>query len=366
MRKSLCPIGASSLVLSACAQTPDVQIGYYIPKSSAAIKAIRTVGCDKAGQLYSTTNVTSKASFSAGEAAPPIRFHALGGALSNTDLTVNLTDDGRLKGINASTEGQGEEIIKSLAAVVPAFIPFAEVIKIPGLIAPAGPNPACALIKQYGKKGVLTLTYTAKEDFAEPFHAPKEMELPRDSLPYERQINAALDVLCLGVGPKELDKIPVASSTQDPNNLPDGAQMAWRDAAMTVYLRQPASVPLWVTAVPRSETCAKAKMKPAENSSQTPIWAGGADVPQLGKRYTLPIPRGAAFGSQGFALALSEAGTITQLQYSKKGGAVGVLNSLAALKPSSAEDKANELKGEADLIAQQQRLIKCQTEASCS
>jgi len=97
--------------------------------------------------------------------------------------------------------------------------------------------------------------------------------------------------------------------------------------------------------------------------SREPIFVA-ADIPvPLAEHYPLPIPASPFFGTSGFALALSPAGAITKLQYSKKGGATDLADSAGgiakAAEPASAANQAAEVKGQADLIVQQQRLIKC-------
>ena len=80
--------------------------------------------------------------------------------------------------------------------------------------------------------------------------------------------------------------------------------------------------------------------------------------------YVLPIPKAALFGKQSFSLALSEAGVITSVEYGKNTGAASVLNAAGAAATAQAPEttaaKAADVKAQADLIAQQQRLARCQ------
>jgi hypothetical protein len=85
----------------------------------------------------------------------------------------------------------------------------------------------------------------------------------------------------------------------------------------------------------------------------------------------LPIPKAALFGKQTFSLSLSEAGTITAVDYGKQTGAAGALNAAGsiatAVDPETPTAKAADLKAQADIIAQQQRLLRCQrAPASCT
>jgi hypothetical protein len=89
-------------------------------------------------------------------------------------------------------------------------------------------------------------------------------------------------------------------------------------------------------------------------------------VAQLGKDYQLPVPRAAAFGKQTFGAAFAESGALTSVQYVSNSGAAGALgsaNSLATIaQGETTSAKVAEVKAEADLIAQQQRLLQCQAD----
>jgi len=91
-------------------------------------------------------------------------------------------------------------------------------------------------------------------------------------------------------------------------------------------------------------------------------------VPQQGAEYNLPIPTAPIFGGQTFAVSLGESGEITSLSYGKTSGlgsALGATNDvLGAFKPETTAAKASEVQAEADLIAQQQRLIRCRLSPS--
>jgi hypothetical protein len=93
------------------------------------------------------------------------------------------------------------------------------------------------------------------------------------------------------------------------------------------------------------------------------IWRGDVPIPTP-ELYDLPIPKAALFGAQKFTLTLSEAGAITAVEYGKNTGAAGPANAAGsiatALSPETVAAKAADLKAQADLIAQQQRLHRCQ------
>jgi hypothetical protein len=339
-----------SLLASACARTPDVQASYYLPKSSLSVKAIRTVACDTHGTVFSATAVTSTLNFGRDEAfgLQPISFRALDGQLANNDLALSFYDDGRLKGINATTVGRGEEVFKSaisLASTV-AGGGFTLLSTRPGV----PPPTPCGLIKTFGgKEKMVTLVYSGSEKFDQAGPRASVLQLDAGSPEYHHQINEALSVLCFGVGAAKKDPMPIQVAPGETAR-----------AAINVKLRQPAKVPVFVSEG-ADEACATA-------DRAKKIWSGGAIVPQLGDPYSLPIPTAALFGKQSMELALTESGIVTTLKYGKESGAAGILNvmntGLTEAKPDSAATQAAEIKGEADLIAQQQRLIRCQLDAS--
>jgi len=97
------------------------------------------------------------------------------------------------------------------------------------------------------------------------------------------------------------------------------------------------------------------------------------DVPTDSKDDTLtvPIPEAYLFGQTMFALAIADSGMITQLQYGSTSGASDVTNAVSSiatkLTPKTAEQKAEAVQGQADLIYQNERLAICEANpASCS
>ena len=351
MRASTSILIISGLFASACARTPDVQASYYLPRSSLSVKVVRTVACDAHGTILSATAVTSTTNFGRDEAfgLQPVRFRAVDGQLANNDLTLNFYDDGRLKGINATTVGRGEEIFKSAISLASTVLGsgFGIFGTLPGVSA----NTACGLIDTFGgKEKMVTLVYAGGEKFDKPGPRPASvLKLDSGSPRYHEIIDQALGVLCFGVGAPKKDLMPISV----------GAGETAR-AAINVKLRQPARVPVFVSEGADAQ-CANA-------DSAKKIWSGGVIVPQLGDSYSLPIPAAALFGKQSMELALTESGLITTLKYGKESGAAGMLNvmnaALTEAKPDTAAARAAEIKAEADLIAQQQRLIRCQLDAS--
>ena len=85
-----------------------------------------------------------------------------------------------------------------------------------------------------------------------------------------------------------------------------------------------------------------------------------------GSGYSVPIPKGAMFGTQRFTLALAESGGVTKLTYGDtpdvNGAFGGVSTVLDALQGPSAREQADLAQAEADLIFQTQRAALCQAD----
>jgi hypothetical protein len=90
-------------------------------------------------------------------------------------------------------------------------------------------------------------------------------------------------------------------------------------------------------------------------------------VAQMGRCYEVPIPRAAVFGKQQLGASFHESGAMTMVQYVSSPGAgqvLNVLNSALGLSKEIADKQAAELGAEANLIAAQQRLMRCKTDPS--
>ena len=81
-----------------------------------------------------------------------------------------------------------------------------------------------------------------------------------------------------------------------------------------------------------------------------------------------PIPAAAAFGKEVFAVTFADSGALSSVQYVSNTGTGQVLNvanaGLTAFKPETTAQKAAAVQAEADLIAQQQRLVQCLADPS--
>ena len=112
-------------ILSACASTtPDVAIGYYLPKANTKLTVVHAFACnaDNTNHVVATgANIatTYESDFSRGRKTVPLR--KIVGTANSGSASFTLTEDGRLAGINASSTGAGEDIIKGVLSIAKTF-----------------------------------------------------------------------------------------------------------------------------------------------------------------------------------------------------------------------------------------------------
>jgi hypothetical protein len=338
MTKLTSVMAASVLLgcLGGCASLPDATIGYYLPQTKVSFKVVRTMACDVNNYLIIASAVTPTVTHSADpDSYKEIALKSLKGDLSDTDVKFDFFDDGRLKGINASSTGEGEAILKAVITVASAA---ALAVK------DNAPKPKeCAAIKKAGGDKPLTLTYESEVDIKTL--SPATQPLKADPLS-EVYIGAGTPgslVPAIGIVCAIVDG--TAGAMHYPTYNPQSGDVP-------LHVRQPGLAKVRVTAGPSKEQC-----------TSTKLWEGKVQVAQVGTPYDLPIPKAVTFGKEVFAAVFTESGAITTLQYTSNTGAAQVLNvtnsALTAAQGETTAQKAQDVKAEADLIAQHQRLVQC-------
>jgi len=328
-------------LVTGCASTPNVMYSYYPSRSASTVMVTETVDCNSAQTglvlTYATTlNTLYSADYSKGPYSIEIR--KLDGALADSDVDFSFFEDGRLKSINQSTTGQGETILKSAIGLATALTPLGAGPEV------KGPIPECDIIKTWGGGKPVALIFT------------KSIEYGRDDDGQPKNLNPAPSSADLYTA-LNLGNLPVLQATiTPPGNVTNrGSYVSPSsgsfDNVVLLTLQETENVKVDVT------------------SSGRNIWSGTITIPG-NKTYNLPIPKAALFGKQIFALSLSESGAITEIHYGKNTGAAGLLNvatsAATAAAPESTAAKAADIKAKADLIAQQQRLVRCQANpANC-
>ena len=312
-----------------CAIVPDVTLTYYRTKWNAQVTVTQTVGCKtETGQLYIANALTVTPSYASDTQNPfRLKIKDLQGWYADSEMRMDFTDDGRLKSINQSTTGQGESIVKSAVGLVTALAagkgigPFARV------------DP-CQFLSQVSKdKSLVTLTYRATID-KNSLAMPPELTPAQDSMFYYQNLRASLPKLQLKV-----------EKVADNGSGPSYAAPA-EEAHKMILLELQKTGFVEVSVSGAAEALGPARITVPEDAT-----------------YQLPIPKGELFGKQAFSLTMSDAGAVGTVGYNRNIGAVGALNALGAVaNAETPAAKAADLKAQADLIAQQQRLVLCQTQ----
>jgi hypothetical protein len=404
--KAIIPAAGFALGLAGCATTPpDVTARYYFPKAETQLLVTETVGCSpkpaagtQAHRIIravmtvapTTTNSADMAWLVASPTVPNtqvvrqghLRYRDFSSALSDEDITVTLTADGRLSGINATSTGEGDTIIKNLVTVAGAAAlvgghqagPFVETPE----------DEACDVIDGYAAIAqgdptkiapTLTLTYSVAftYDFGADLKTPT-LQVDTAAFPnygppttYDDQtapraiINMVPDPAAANIVRDLQQKLPgkftphveLMTTAETMRYLHTVEPPATLDTP-SVELTQVAMLDVRVTGYV------------ADLKTDPQVW--NAIIPAPTRiTYPLPIPKPADFGKTAFSLALSDYGSVTSLHYGSNTAGPDLSDAAGAIakalpQAQTPEDKANTIKGQADLIAQQQRLISCEVD----
>lgn len=320
--------------LAGCGTVPDAQVSYYLARTKVTVKVTRSLICDSKNLPLVANTVTPSVTHSADTAsrAQVTSLAGLRGTFTDSDIKFEFYEDGRLKTVNTTLTGQGETVIKAATTLASTLTAFAT-----GEPVPSYPDE-CAFVKERGGGKPLTLTYEGDVD---PTKADPQRILPdAASAAYADRLKNAIGGVCVVAKGAE---VPVQPVQYKPN-----------DGDVLIAARQPALLKIEVGTPTPGNGCSAS------------LWQGHVPVAQLGKDYQLPVPRAAAFGKLTFSAAFGESGALTSVQYVNSSGAasaLGAANSFATVtQGKTTADKVAEVKNEADLIAQQQRLLQCQAD----
>jgi hypothetical protein len=323
--------GALVSLLAGCATLPDATVNYYLAQSNIRFKVIRTVACDANATLIIINAATPTVTHSADRSQlVPVRLVDMKGSLSDTDIKFDLYEDGRLKGINASSTGEGEAILKTAISIVQAGSVF-------GWQGGKSYVDECALIKTFGGDKPLTLSYEGAVDITKTPADKQELKPDDATGVYATLLVSAIGGVCAFVEATAQGNAPVL--------------YAAKVGDVMLQARQPGVAKIRVTAG-TIDGC----------KGIGDVWTGELPVAQIGKPYQLPLPMPIVFGKQAFGAAFAESGALTSLQYTSNTGlgqALNVTGAAVTAVQGEAGQKAAQLKAEADLIAQQQRLAQC-------
>lgn len=320
-----------AVLTSSCAHTPQITLGYYPSHATVDLAVNRTFACDPTDKkIFEVVTVEFQPKYRAQGQWHTFPIHELDSRMADADITFELYEDGRLKGVNASATGRGEDILKSSVTAI------SSVVGIVGL--EANEQFACERIKEVGDKKPVTITYAEN-----------------------------IDLIGEGQGLVPVQVAKGSESTQEALAMFVGGV-----CATVIKYSPPAFMP--VNAEPKSPTDLQL-VQPgvAEVEVRTGACDGKAlasrkiAAPQFGAPFSLPIPKARAFGKQTFELVLAESGAITKVRYGKETGgnqALGAFNFAAATLDRTAAERAQEAKDKADEIAANARLVACRADPS--
>ncbi|MDP9555089.1 UNVERIFIED_ORG: hypothetical protein J2W65_000688 [Pseudomonas parafulva] len=332
---SIATLCAWMSLLHGCASLPNAKIGYHETHSTVKVTATRTVACNDQADVQIATDVSPSVSNAASN--DPKDYHEidlndLEGVFSDASVKIERTDDGRLKSWNSSTNGRGEEIIKSVLSLT-------SVLSGGGIKNAAVPQDACSLVATFGKNGTLSLTYSAILDLKRK--GPQDLMADPASNPYTAALARSLPPLAAEISSFSGANAPIVNLDKS-GNTP------------VLHARQPGQLEF--------------KVIDPNDDKKAVYWSGSVLVAQLGTPYEIPIPTPKAFGKLTLSASFSDSGALSSLEYIDTNGSASLVNSLSALAKSTASDTTAEnvtqAKNEADLIVQQQRLVLCKASPS--
>lgn len=314
------------MVLAGCSALPDVVYSYKKTDWNGLATVTQTVVCNADNTQIIAVNAAalSTSYFASDEDPLKISINRLDAKFADAEIAMSLTEDGRLKGINQSTTGQGESIIKSVSTLA------ATVAMLSAVDTAGSPSIAtqCALINKWGAGKPVALLY--RQSFnADNIVEPLEISPAAES-------SGLLNLLKFPLPTLKITKKNTESNIQKSN-----VDSKSKDYVM-LALQEMQSLKVVVS-----------------DSEKKEINTFQISVPTK-KSFELPIPKAKFFGKQAFVLGLSDAGSVTNISYGKGNGVAGAINSINTVAASQSDiAEVAELKAQADLIAQQQRLAAC-------
>jgi hypothetical protein len=384
---------AAALVLAGCSKIPDVTVNYYFPRAKTQFAVTQTIGCSpkvdgkhrvirSAISVISTITNSADLDWKNDDGSPRqgrLRYLAFHGMFNDADATVTLTPDGRLASINTSSSGQGGAIVKSVVTVAGAIAllgpppagPFVETVE----------DKACEKVDIFSAvpatsgdaKGALLVTLTYNVTFthkavtgADPTFAVDtanssgydDQSGDRTNITFvpDAASKPAYDALRGQLGERMATTLKVISTKADQRVMTSTAPTTVMSGeGFPLELNKVAVVNLGIDG------------HAGDMLQSTQIWGGAVPIP-MRETYQIPIPSPAMFGKTAFGISLSDYGSVTSLHYGETDGASEAMDAVGqianALKPKTTEEVSNDLKGQADLIAQQQRLIGCEVSPS--
>jgi hypothetical protein len=199
----------------------------------------------------------------------------------------------------------------------------------------------CELIKKVAGDKPLTITYEGPVDPRKQAGDPQALKPEAATEFYAKELASAIGNVCALVEGTVTATVP--------------AQYAAQSGDVSVQARQPGLVNISVTA------------GTTDGCKGTDVWKGQVPVAHMGQAYKLPMPKPVLFGKESFGASFSDSGALMSLQYASNigaGQALSVINAALTGAEGETAQKAAAAKAEADLIAQQQRVVQCKANPS--
>ncbi|WP_370240155.1 hypothetical protein [Marisediminitalea sp.] len=376
--KNIVSIMALTFLLGGCASAPDINLGYYVPKVTSTLTTSATFWCttDSSKKYTLHQNVSHSLKHKYSEDFENLYFinpDKIEGVFTSSEFSMAYNGS-RLGSLTAKSVGEGDKVIDVAIAAVGLF---KSNVAAPGATSSDITN-ACTEIEKYGTKTKLaddtiklfttvtnemTISYKKTGGAANVGHEFDCTKTSVDALCESSDIykteNSSLDVTLF----KDYIKPPkVKIKIGDEPKIIQQYNSKCSDSTVTKYISCLTDENEIVSRQPRKVSIS------LENDSGNVLLAKvPLAVPQYGKIFTLPIQHGALFGGTTSSITFAEDGTVKEIQYNTTGGteSLGTAVSKASdtLKTSS-EERAAELKSEADLLYQKQRLEKCKVSPS--
>lgn len=343
-----------------CASIPDGVIRFQPVDWSIGLVVSHVLTCGKppGSTVVSSLQVEAFTSFApvyrAGSQIRPLelRLKEFSSPLADSDINIQLTDDGRLKSINHNSTGQGETIFKAGVAALSQA-------KAGGIFNPASSDSSgqrdrndifkdvCALVVEFdpGHNSKVT-SKVILQHFLEIDRNTKDNENLKP-IPGREWLVEAIKKLGLDLSTRIRIEKESPTSKQQQFSLEPSAPS---DSYGVLKIQQTGSITITPTYV-----------NSFFNDKEYKLPGGKFQIP-LDEVTTVLIPRPQPFGSSKFSLELADSGRVTKIGYSKGTGATGLLNatgSAAGAQTAFDTAEAAALKAAADAIAQRLRLQNC-------
>ena len=345
-KTTLSPI-AVCIFLSACSSSSTLEFAHMLPVPIATASASISVACASDDTvLFEATGKVSVGHI-AGETAK--NFTLGGAALRDGKYVVEFYPDQRLKGINSNQAGQGADTLKAVLTTLAPTLATGNVSS-----PPIKDEDFCRKIANVtsDKSTPITIRYhgETKKVLDETTGGNSKNKEEYTTLQLKQQIGT-LDIS------SAIEAVKFKSRAI--RSIPPPLQTT--GGSVITLPRQKVIETLL-------EICVKRPT--GTDTPQCSSFYTDAFVVSSAETYPVALPEAGLFGSREFGISLTESGGVSRIQFSDTGGFTEAINGgnsvLDTFRPSTSQEKAAALNSEADLIAAQERLLRCRAKpADC-